>query len=47
MSHIPYEIRAAFYLLIGLVMLTMISGVAALGTIMRPMRWGERRSAQF
>src|SRR5262245_32424430 len=30
MSHIPYEIRAAFYLLIGLVMLTMISAVAAL-----------------
>jgi hypothetical protein len=47
MSHIPYEIRAAFYLLIGLVMLTMISAVAALGTIMRPMRWGESRSAQF
>lgn len=47
MSHIPGEIRAAFYLLIGLVMLIMISAVAALGTIMRPVRWAERRSAQL
>jgi hypothetical protein len=47
MNHIPHDIRAAFYLLIGFVMLTMISAVAALDTVMRPMRWSERRSAQL
>ena len=47
MNHIPHDIRAALYLLIGLVMLAMINAVAALGTIMRPMRWAERRSAQL
>ena len=47
MNPIPHDIRAAFYLLIGVVMLAMISAVAAVGTIMRPMRWAERRSAQL
>ena len=41
------EIRAGFFLLAGLAMLAMICAVAALGTVMRPLRWAERRSAQF
>jgi len=47
MNHIPHDIRAALYLLIGFVMLAMISAVSALCTVMRPMRWAEIRSAQL
>ncbi len=48
MSHvIPHEIRAGFFLLVGFAMLAFICGVAALGTVMRPVRWADRRSAQF
>lgn len=48
MNHVLIdEIRAAFFLLVGLAMLAIICAVAALGTVMRPMRWAERRSAQF
>ena len=41
------EIRAGFFLLAGLAMLAMICAVAALGTVMRPLRWAEKGSAQF
>ncbi len=48
MSHvIPHEVRAAFFLLVGFLMLAFICMVAALGTVMRPARWADRRSAQF
>jgi hypothetical protein len=30
-----------------LAMLAMICAVAALSTVMRPVRWADRRSAQF
>jgi hypothetical protein len=48
MNHIIlHDIRAGFFLLMGLAMLAMICAVAALSTIMRPVRWADRRSAQF
>jgi len=48
MNHIIlHDIRAGFFLLVGLAMLAMICAVAALSTVMRPVRWADRRSAQF
>ena len=48
MNHvILQDVRAAFFLMMGLLMLAMICAVAALGTVMRPVRWADRRSAQF
>ena len=48
MNHvILQDVRAAFFLMLGLLMLAMICAVAALGTVMRPVRWADRRSAQF
>jgi hypothetical protein len=44
---ILHDMRAAFFLMLGLLMLAMICAVAALGTVMRPVRWADRRSAQF
>jgi hypothetical protein len=44
---ILHDVRAAFFLMMGLIMLAMICAVAALGTVMRPVRWADRRSAQF
>lgn len=46
-SVILQDARAWFFLVMGLAMLAMICAVAALGTVMRPVRWAERRSAQF
>lgn len=48
MNHVMLQdVRAAFFLMMGLLMLAMICAVAALGTVMRPVRWADRRSAQF
>jgi len=48
MNHvILQDVRGAFFLMLGLLMLAMICAVAALGTVMRPVRWADRRSAQF
>ena len=48
MNHIIlHDVRAGFFLLVGLAMLAMICAVAALSTVMRPVRWADRRSAQF
>jgi len=44
---ILHDMRAAFFLMLGLLMLAMICAVAALGTVMRPVRWADRRSVQF
>jgi Tfp pilus assembly protein PilN len=46
-SVILHDVRAGFFLMMGLLMLAMICAVAALGTVMRPVRWADRRSAQF
>ncbi|WP_455246067.1 hypothetical protein [Petrachloros mirabilis] len=48
MNHvILHDVRAGFYLMVGLAMLAFICAIAALGTVMRPVRWSDRRSAQF
>ncbi|WP_455241937.1 hypothetical protein [Petrachloros mirabilis] len=48
MNHvILHDVRAGFYLMVGLAMLAFICAIAALGAVMRPVRWADRRSAQF
>jgi sorbitol-specific phosphotransferase system component IIBC len=38
-----HDIRAGFYLMVGLAMLAFICAVAALSTVMRPGRWADRK----
>lgn len=48
MNHVVlHEVRAGFFLLVGLAMLAFICALAALSTVMRPARWADRKSAQF
>ena len=48
MNHvILHDVRGAFLLMLDLLMLAMICAVTAMGTVMRPVRWADRRSAQF
>lgn len=48
MTHsIPHDVRAGFYLMVGMAMLTFICTVAALSTVMRPARWVDREPAEF
>lgn len=42
-----HEVRGGFFLLVGFAMLAFICALAALGTVMRPVRWADRRTAQF
>lgn len=42
-----HEVRGGFFLLVGFAMLAFICALAALGTVMRPIRWADRRSAHF
>lgn len=41
------DVRAGFFLLVGLAMLAMICAVAALSTVMRPVRWADRRTPHY
>jgi sorbitol-specific phosphotransferase system component IIBC len=48
MNHVVlHDVRAGFFLLVGLAMLAFICALAALSTVMRPVRWADRKSAQF
>jgi hypothetical protein len=48
MNHaLLHDVRAGFFLLVGLAMLALICAVAALSTVMRPVRWADRRTAQY
>jgi sorbitol-specific phosphotransferase system component IIBC len=38
------DMRAGFFLMVGLAMLAFICAVAALSTVMRPGRWADRKS---
>jgi hypothetical protein len=38
-----HDVRAGFFLLVGFAMLALICAVAALSTVMRPVRWADRR----
>ena len=39
-----HDVRAGFFLMVGLTMLVFICAVAALSTLMRPGRWADRKS---
>ena len=41
------DVRAGFFLMVGLAILAFICAVAALSTVMRPARWADRKQAQF
>lgn len=44
MNHeVLHDMRASFFLMIGLAMLMFICAVAALSTVMRPGRWTDRK----
>jgi len=48
MNHVfLHDVRAGFLLLVGFAMLALICAVAALSTVMRPVRWADRRAAHF
>jgi hypothetical protein len=48
MNHVVlHDVRAGFFLMVGLAMLAFICAVAALSTVMRPARWADRKEAQF
>lgn len=48
MNHVVlHDVRAGFFLMVGLAMLAFICAVAALSTVMRPARWADRKPAQF
>ena len=39
-----HDVRAGFFLMVGLAMLASICAVAALSTVLRPGRWADRKS---
>jgi hypothetical protein len=44
MNHaVLHDMRAGFFLTMGLAMLLFICAVAALSTVMRPGRWADRK----
>lgn len=43
MIPVLHEMRAAFYLMIALVMLVLICALAGLGAVMQPVRWSDRK----
>ena len=48
MNHVVlHDVRAGFFLMVGLTMLAFICAVAALSTVLRPDRWADRKPAQF
>jgi uncharacterized membrane protein YesL len=48
MNHaVLHDVRAGFFLMVGLAMLGFICAVAALSTVMRPTRWADRKPTHF
>lgn len=43
MIPVLHDVRAAFFLVIALAMLVTICALAGLGTVLRPVRWAERK----
>lgn len=41
------DVRAGFFLMVGFAMLALICAVAALSTVMRPVRWADRRGTHY
>jgi hypothetical protein len=46
MIPVVHDVKAGFFLAVGLVMLALICAVAGLGTIMRPARWSDRKTSR-
>ena len=44
MIPVLHDVRAWFFLVVGVAMLAFICAVAGLGTVLRPVRWSERKS---
>ena len=40
------DVRAGFFLMVGMALLVFICAVAALSAVMRPARWADRKPAQ-
>ncbi len=40
------DVRAGFLLMVGLAMLAFICALASLSTVMRPVRWADRKPVQ-
>ncbi|MEY4705100.1 MAG: hypothetical protein RL042_1302 [Nitrospirota bacterium] len=38
-----HDVRAGFFLMVGLTMLAFICAVAALSAVMHPVRWADRK----
>lgn len=48
MNHVAlHDVRAGFFLMVGLAMLVFICAVAALSTVMHPPRWADRKLTHF
>ncbi|MCX5721785.1 MAG: hypothetical protein NT179_07105 [Nitrospirae bacterium] len=48
MNHdVLHDVRAGFFLMVGLAMLAFICAVAALSTVMHPPRWADRKLTHF
>lgn len=44
MNHAVFnDVRAGFFLMVGLAILVLICAVAALSAVMRPARWADRK----
>lgn len=46
MIPVLHDVRAGFFLAVGLAMLLLICAVAGLGAVMRPARWSERKASR-
>ena len=46
-QEVLHDVRAGFFLMVGLAMLAFICAVAALSTVMCPARWADRKPARF
>jgi len=44
MIPVLHDVRAGFFLVIALAMLAFICAVAALGAMLRPVRWSDRKA---
>jgi len=44
MIPVLHDVRAGFFLVIALAMLAFICAVAALGAVVRPVRWSDRKT---
>lgn len=46
MIPVLHDMKAGFFLVVALAMLAFICAVAGLGTILRPVRWSDRKASR-